>query len=1045
MIKTPQETFSEFYASYSNNIESKETGEFGLGDSLYRLVDGKLQNPNGNPAVRILDHKGNNKYCAFISDNKFEKEVWYSPTGEKVEEVLYGEDGGLSKLDGPSIIRYNKDGSIKEEEYWVANKRQIIASSLGLSHVVKTLFYLDGNETEILTQVLKEDNSLIKEESRVDGKLHSVGGSPSSKFYDKNNKITSHFHNNGVIFRTIKDLPTTKTEVWVNGAGSFHREDGPAYTFYDKETKTTIEEYYLDGENIEKEDFLKMDKEEMMQGKIKKPALKEQPLSTLKESAVKDNNSFKVENKYLNNKLYKRIVSYKDRVATWDAGNLLHSFDDEPAIKYNSGKKEWYYKGKLHRVNGPAIVYASGLEWYYLDGNVMSKEDFKSKKDQFFTTNEFVEEEIKTPQVDPLPSLKAKLVKTSIDNSWEIYDKDSGNLVYRISNSDLVVLKFIDRDKFCEKEFGRSLMKAFKDGYTKKEDFITKYIPTINKFQDVQEKEEAEKTKEIFNGMQELINQFFSPVEDMMKDYSVETSGVVKNHMINNRVVKREIFLDLEHTQLKSVLYLDENGLEHSPMEGFPSFIEKLNNKTCNRYRNHGKPVTDGLSYTEEITTGINKGETIVVINKGGNISERHFYNKEGEIITFAKYLEDKPGVLSISSRYTNTHCSSTLYRENGIIKQQVTVNKNLRMDGEDADKLFNGKGVLYEKSSYKDGLRHCYDGKPSMTQWIVSGSGETIRRESYIDGFIAYKEEMIDGKMTPVPAIFEYDSNNVLIRSITSNKTGGIIGVINHLEEKVGEEKALIDDEVIEKTTTNHLKSAIQAKKLNDLIVAGKVQPDQLEALIKEGLDKKTVEAWEILYNHPTVEDSEYDTPTAEDAEKVLDSPKYSAFTSKDIIGFSKIKNEDVLEEKEESGLKKEAVKAAYRVAANQISKAVKTGLVTLMQKKGMDDYKLGHLREVLDTEIGDALISVSVGYILSMDKFSENEKAVKLANEFRVEGMATAGNVIVDSAINYILPSIMKETDGMKFRIEDTTNENAYDVETVEIDTSSDKEATA
>jgi len=35
---------------------------------------------------------------------------------------------------------------------------------------------------------------------------------------------------------------------------------------------------------------------------------------------------------------------------------------------YLSGDKYWYYKGKFHRLNGPAIEYADGNKSYYING-----------------------------------------------------------------------------------------------------------------------------------------------------------------------------------------------------------------------------------------------------------------------------------------------------------------------------------------------------------------------------------------------------------------------------------------------------------------------------------------------------------------------------------------------------------------------------------------------------------------------------------------------------------------------------------------------------
>ncbi|MEI8270524.1 MAG: hypothetical protein WCG45_04080, partial [bacterium] len=43
---------------------------------------------------------------------------------------------------------------------------------------------------------------------------------------------------------------------------------------------------------------------------------------------------------------------------------VLHS-DPEPAVLYPNGTKEWYYFGKLHRLNLPAVEYANGdKEWW---------------------------------------------------------------------------------------------------------------------------------------------------------------------------------------------------------------------------------------------------------------------------------------------------------------------------------------------------------------------------------------------------------------------------------------------------------------------------------------------------------------------------------------------------------------------------------------------------------------------------------------------------------------------------------------------------------
>ena len=45
--------------------------------------------------------------------------------------------------------------------------------------------------------------------------------------------------------------------------------------------------------------------------------------------------------------------------------NKLHSFNDQPAVMFNSHGKKWYRHGKLHRRNLPAVIYPSSEYWYW--------------------------------------------------------------------------------------------------------------------------------------------------------------------------------------------------------------------------------------------------------------------------------------------------------------------------------------------------------------------------------------------------------------------------------------------------------------------------------------------------------------------------------------------------------------------------------------------------------------------------------------------------------------------------------------------------------
>ena len=46
---------------------------------------------------------------------------------------------------------------------------------------------------------------------------------------------------------------------------------------------------------------------------------------------------------------------------------------DGPAIEWASGSKEWYLNGKRHRLNGPAREWADGDKEWYINGKYCDK------------------------------------------------------------------------------------------------------------------------------------------------------------------------------------------------------------------------------------------------------------------------------------------------------------------------------------------------------------------------------------------------------------------------------------------------------------------------------------------------------------------------------------------------------------------------------------------------------------------------------------------------------------------------------------------------
>jgi hypothetical protein len=56
--------------------------------------------------------------------------------------------------------------------------------------------------------------------------------------------------------------------------------------------------------------------------------------------------------------------------------NILHSFNDQPAIIYANGTMKWYQHGNLHRDKDlPAVIYSNGRKVWYQNGELHRDND----------------------------------------------------------------------------------------------------------------------------------------------------------------------------------------------------------------------------------------------------------------------------------------------------------------------------------------------------------------------------------------------------------------------------------------------------------------------------------------------------------------------------------------------------------------------------------------------------------------------------------------------------------------------------------------------
>ena len=68
----------------------------------------------------------------------------------------------------------------------------------------------------------------------------------------------------------------------------------------------------------------------------------------------------------------KKTVYTNGVIEIRDAEVRLHCIDG-PAFENKWGHKEWLRHGKLHRLEGPAIVYPNGTVYYCINGKELTK------------------------------------------------------------------------------------------------------------------------------------------------------------------------------------------------------------------------------------------------------------------------------------------------------------------------------------------------------------------------------------------------------------------------------------------------------------------------------------------------------------------------------------------------------------------------------------------------------------------------------------------------------------------------------------------------
>lgn len=84
---------------------------------------------------------------------------------------------------------------------------------------------------------------------------------------------------------------------------------------------------------------------------------------------------------WLNGTLHREdgpAIELADGSTEWYFNGKVHR-EDGPAIERQNGSKSWWRSGKLHREDGPAGVLADGSKEWYLEGEPMTMSEHADK------------------------------------------------------------------------------------------------------------------------------------------------------------------------------------------------------------------------------------------------------------------------------------------------------------------------------------------------------------------------------------------------------------------------------------------------------------------------------------------------------------------------------------------------------------------------------------------------------------------------------------------------------------------------------------------
>ena len=96
-------------------------------------------------------------------------------------------------------------------------------------------------------------------------------------------------------------------------------------------------------------------------------------------SKIKLNSWYEIDSmKYMTYIIFGYEIEVDEERVIWRLNGKIHR-EDGPAVIWPNGRQEWVLNGKRHREDGPAAIWADGRQEWFLNGQEYTEQDFNEK------------------------------------------------------------------------------------------------------------------------------------------------------------------------------------------------------------------------------------------------------------------------------------------------------------------------------------------------------------------------------------------------------------------------------------------------------------------------------------------------------------------------------------------------------------------------------------------------------------------------------------------------------------------------------------------